>query len=371
MRLHGLAVSVRGSPVVVLVLASVALLDARLTAQEILGNPWEQLTPGDLFKVEVESTPPAGKAEKCQILISVLGVSKADNTVRLFFNRLDPEKKNEQGRDGYIVAVERASGWPRQVTRVIGTKVAKETVERTSGGAWVKPLPVAFPLEILPVHANQVVGWELLVHRQISPAGLNLEVTYALEEQTIQVKQSWAPGEKWWRTYERSVNGERRLAAKLLNPPARANEDDGSAARTGKPTPLKDARLNASMTIDATNPSLQTLLTKLRVATGLTFEVHDSLAKHDPKFGAMQLREVTAKNVMDIVAHCQLTEGRWDQTKTGYILVADKSLREANSGSQTVFWVVVACLGAVVLGLRFLPKLAQRLRKPVTPSTAA
>ena len=72
-----------------------------------------------------------------------------------------------------------------------------------------------------------------------------------------------------------------------------------------------DARLGKRLSIEETDPPLADVLTRLHEATGVPLALDPALARHDPQFGAWQLRDVPAWQFMSIVADHQLDEGRW------------------------------------------------------------
>ncbi len=107
----------------------------------------------------------------------------------------------------------------------------------------------------------------------------------------------------------------------------KAHEPPAPHVQITPPTPLgdtpihSDLRLQVTLTLNLTAPSVDTLLRELHKATGVDLARADDLPHDRPAFGALSLGGVPAWQVMDTVAASKQVEGRWEVEGAGYRLV--------------------------------------------------
>jgi hypothetical protein len=360
-----------------------ALLLAAAAGPAPGAGPWTSWKAGDSWEVAVERYPSAGVADaapaRYALHVTVAGTGRvgAADCWLVTFQPL-PSGYRAAGKHPYTVYLDREAGWVRRVTWGADKDVVPAPIVETLGdGTVLTAAPDGVPLELFP-HAPRKLsprGSLTSLTLLASPEGRATAVESALGvrgKEEIVVRQRWVAGGKWWQDYERIVRGRKDLHARLAKalPPtgeavAAARADGGSPLR-------KDPRLQAPVTLEAEHPTLEEVLERLRAATGLSFAVDESLARHAPAFGSVQLRRARAWAVMELVAATDLQGGEWRPEEGGYRLVARASLREREV--STPLWRHPLAVTAAALALMLLIAVAARARaarRKAPPGAAA
>jgi hypothetical protein len=273
----------------------------------------------------------------------------------------------------YCVVVDKASSWPRKVIRVKDPSAA--TLDILGEGAWVGGAPVGFPLECFPLlgpakFEAKGPGPALRLERRVNGKEIVLEAKIKPPDggESL-VRQKWVVGEKWWREYDRWVNGRKDLHASRVLPPAPPKTSSGQPV---SPPPwlhalYQDSRLRATLSVVQVDPPLPELFQKLEEATGLKFSLANEVANHAPKYGSVQFPKIKAVSLMKWMAETQLEEGRWEKTDTGYHLTAAASLSPApappsGKGHPWAIAVLFLVIPLLVIGGWFIWR-ARRAKK--------
>lgn len=167
---------------------------------------------------------------------------------------------------------------------------------------------------------------------------------------------------------------DKAIAAPKPDLKTKANEPaagDG-ADKSSKSDPFylrRDPRLNAKLRLVEVSPSLHSVLGRLESATGLKITVDDALASHQPDLGDMQLPDVHAWGVMELIAKAQLAEGRWDKTATGYRLMGSSTVPApvltADSRMTVAFIALAVILALLAFHLTISVLALFRAKKPL------
>jgi len=114
----------------------------------------------------------------------------------------------------------------------------------------------------------------------------------------------------------------------------------------------RDRRLAVLVIVGGDKPKLEEILQSLRGATGLLLTVADNLADHEPDFGKVNLgAHPRAWQVMEMVAHRQLRNGRWEKTENGYRLTGHSLVPVRPTTNLFVILLLWFLPGIVVVGL--------------------
>jgi hypothetical protein len=237
---------------------------------------------------------------------------------------------------------------------------------RAEGLGFASSAPPGVPLELFgSLEVPEFNVQEIDAHRfvtlrkQASGEFVHIEMTAFVKDiEELKVRQTWVPGEKWWREYERYVKGKKDLTAKLLNPPPLKADLEAQKKlvedwkKFTELVPLgKDGRLHTRLTIVERDPELHDVLNRLGAATKLTFVLADNLADHDPDLGAMSLKNVHAFSFMELIAMRDLQNGRWTQIDGGYRLEGvSKRLRPPPPPKPFPWGWVAMAITAIVAG---------------------
>jgi prepilin-type N-terminal cleavage/methylation domain-containing protein len=241
-------------------------------------------------------------------------------------------------------------------TRAIRLPDNKEIALETIGPiTFIIGAPEAMPLEWFasfePAEAR--VDGEKIARRisiRKEEEGSFVHVTMTLREDNIEVLrvwQKWVPGEKWWREYERDVKGKKNLIARLLNPPvlkevvAAKQKPIDEWGKFVKAHPLgRDVKLHSPVLCADENPTLSTLLDRLREKTGLQFTVAENLIYHEPELADLHRKHELVYTYMEILATRDLDNGRWEKTDGGYRLEGNS--RALRPPPRNYGWVWIA-----------------------------
>jgi hypothetical protein len=252
-----------------------------------------------------------------------------------------------------FVLVDPATGWPRKVVHEKGG-AATDIALRDFGAAVLPAVaPEGFPIEVFPFFEKRLLQStglplaSLILHKEKKADDLLLEARVEeRNEEDLFVRQKWRSGATWWGEYERRVRGRKDLYAKVGADPGQLTTP---IVDRGPPTPALtdplpepkglrgDPRLRVRVTVEGTNPRLADVLARLQEATGLKMTLEEALARHDPAFGQVALRDAPAWSVMMMVAHAQLSDGRWEATEEGYRL-RGQSLSQKPPEGGTPLW---------------------------------
>lgn len=265
----------------------------------------------------------------------------------------------------YRLLVDQKTGQPVHAYRL--AEKMDVAIESVGHDRFVTGAPEGFPLEWIIAADSAGKGPGLARHIKVQRHKAADHVVFEMVlidkgVEELKISQQWGKDEKWWHTYERKVKGATTLRSRRLNAPPLTTKvagggptklDPALAKKAPKPLPLlrADPKLKAKVNIDGTNPKLDTILAKLQDATGLTIAMDPSLRFHDPDLGKVHLGDFPAFGSMEMLAFFDLEEGDWQQTETGYLLTAKRSLRER----PRTFWekpwpyVTLALLGLVLV----------------------
>ncbi|HEY7425599.1 MAG TPA: hypothetical protein VH682_15310, partial [Gemmataceae bacterium] len=187
---------------------------------------------------------------------------------------------------------------------------------------------IGFPLELFPLDPIRLRGGQphadLTITRQMFGDRTILEATIRTDTRPeVRIRQTWAAGEKWWREYERSINGRKDLHARRFLPASSPRGRSGLSPPQDKQTELlsRDPRLQTLLTLNMKGQSLQALLDHLFQQTGVHLEMAANLASEDPLFGGLSMRGTPVWRVMQQLAIQNVIEGHWEKTEAGYRLL--------------------------------------------------
>ncbi len=292
--------------------------------------PWRQWEPGELWRVQVERP---GDAAKGPLLFyfTVSGPIPFDGVPcwRLLIN-----SSRESGLDCHAdLLIDRSTGVVRRLRRLL-----------SDGSSAVEPLDAAHyaevlsgPLGVMPFEfiaapvgaATTVVTQGIPVRASSRHEAALTRVTADLfpsGESGIRLEQTWAVGEKWWRTCERWVRGRCVLRARWVNPPPGATAAPPKRVRvqTAPADPMQalraDARLQARLTLVGDRFVFAKVLGAVQRATGVELTLGPSLWHHHPNLGTLQLRDCPAWTVLGLLARQDLSDGHWVSSGGGYRL---------------------------------------------------
>jgi hypothetical protein len=224
----------------------------------------------------------------------------------------------------WYAAVDRNTGWPRKylVTRA-KTPTREDLSLRAFGTASLSiAAPEGVPIEFIPPSSDafssqSTLGETLTLRKEVKGSNVTMVATItASNKERLRVVQRWVSGEKWWREYERYVDGSKSPSARREVP-----LDGGQHATKPPASELRsDPRLQAQVTIEGTGLDFQNVLLDMQAQTGIAFTLDPNLADHRPQLGSIQLRRARVFAVMEFLAQVQMDEGRWERTAGGYKL---------------------------------------------------
>lgn len=249
--------------------------------------------------------------------------------------------------------VDKTTGWPRKVLEPATNTILP--LREHAGVSFLTGAVRGLPLEIIGPGVLAEQSSELRITKE-TIAGITHVEAVRLQEgaEGFRVRQQWVDGEKWWREYERHVDGKKDLVARRLNvPPLPAASGQAKGAASG-PSGAKlssaalrlDPRLQVPFPIFEKNPKLADLLARLSAATKLKLELAEGLEHHDPEFGSVQMKDGKAWHMMELIAFTQLENGRWERIDGGYRLAGTSKLATtpAPTPSTWRFWLTAASL---------------------------
>jgi hypothetical protein len=371
----------------------VFLVSAPVHAQPDSGNlvPSKIWKAADAWKIAVQIfSREDARTGSFNLHVGIVGVEEVDSAScwKVFFI---PERQKPDGvGNSYCVMVEKETGWPRKVIRVRDPSSA--AIEKFKEGAWVSGAPQGFPLEIFPlIGPNELKSRDhhsiLTLDKKVEGSQITLEAKFKSGNGEAVVRQKWVEGEKWWRHYERYVNGRKDLEAHREDVPANttiaANKNDKSQPTVGKaagtshsePDPWylrRDPKLQVKLPMEVTRPSVQELLERIERATNLKLTLAKNLEKHQPDFGEFQMRLAYAFNVMEIMEKKDLTDGHWVKTTDGYRLEGKSNIVvEEGATVSPAIWFARGAVVIVVASCAFFYLRRNRGVKNLKPSKVA
>jgi hypothetical protein len=298
---------------------------------------------GDVWRLSVDlysrETPEEKKSDKrIDLTISVVGTEQVGFSPcrKLYFN---PARTVSGVEESFLVTVDEEHGWLKTVRRIDGktNAVSELRIDQIGNVSLLPSPPEGFPLELLfpglEGREIKLVGSESALSLRKEVAGQQITMTLVLKREgreELILRQKWGKGERWWRECERFVNGRKALHARLTTIPGGQQSPprtEYSAVTRTRPH-ADDQRLQVPVTLFADDPPLMDVLARLHEATGLTFAVAKNLDRHDPKLGDLQFTNAPVWSVMQVIAETDLEGGHWEKTDSGYLLVANSSLRE-------------------------------------------
>jgi hypothetical protein len=201
-------------------------------------------------------------------------------------------------------------------------------LERFGGASFITAAPEGYPVEIFPLHelgqfSSSKSGATLTLRNEKKDGFIIVEAVLTFgEKDRLLIRQKWIEGEKWWREYERYVDGRKDLYARQVMPPV---VKAAPIVDPGKPDPLylrRDPKLQVVVEIEERGAKLSVLLQRMNRATGLTLTLDANLVNHRPDLGFVQSSKqgYRAYDVMGIIERAQLENGRWLKTEQGYKL---------------------------------------------------
>lgn len=269
---------------------------------------------GDGVHIRMKTKPPGdtGEWQDAYDMHIIIGPGEKVGDITCWRLEMIPIILPRTNFDGHRALIEPDLG---EVVRLAPRKnlIAPEAIKRVEGLV-ISPEPFgAYPFEVLPLmkvgesrsrdgkyimrlgKKREGVGdtsvWEAVITR---PEGGALTIT-----------QKWVDGEKWWREYERTDNGEVTLSAEIVIPKVYPRvempKDDLRA----------DRRLNAKVSIVGDNPPRAEVFEKLSKATGLRITWAANLDHLKPKYGGVQWPSISAFAVMNHFKDFDVTGAKW------------------------------------------------------------
>jgi hypothetical protein len=261
---------------------------------------------------------------------------------------LTPGRAGKPAGPDFRLFVRQEDGAP---TLLVRGPTADERAVRVVGEVpliWDPPAGVPLDLFFTPLTYRQTVfpdkASTLTVERSLTDDHvLVLEATYrpAGDAAPLVVRQTWAPGEKWWREFVRYRGGRKELSARIdprsLTPaPARPP--------AGKTPGLRDdGRLAARLTAELHQPNLSAVVGRIGAAAGLDLSLEERLGEADPPLGSVSWKNAPAWQAMEDLAASLGPDAHWEPTEGGYRLHAP--LPPSRLGVDRHRWFV-ALLGA-------------------------
>jgi hypothetical protein len=313
------------------------------------------------------------------IRVLVLSRERYNGSVCWHLNFIIPHTETRpSGKDHLGLFVDRQNGWPR---RLLG---AEAPVKLLGSGdvAFVRGAPRDFPAELFPVakYDHLVLGGSpaasLSIDSRAAPDGTVVEALLESDgKPEVRIRQVWAPGAKWWRSYERFVDGRKDLRARLVEGGLPADAL-AAAPSSAEPDDLSgDPALRPLLSGQWQDAPLNRVLQALAERTGLHFEVEPALAEQAPVVGALQLSNVPVWRAMEQLAAHNVVDGRWVRIADGYRLhgsrpVSREQLRPAPHASRSSWSIPRLLLGLFVPGVLVLLVWAHRRRQALRPLAA-
>jgi hypothetical protein len=305
--------------------------------------PWAAWQAGDSWTVSVElfgadpdgapQDPPKVTA-RYNLQVKVVATEPVGGTACWRVDFTPAKEAPAAVGDPYRTWIARDSGWPVKVARA-GGPASASVVSFEKGVSILAGSPEGVPVEFFPLpdaqglHANSAADALTVKVQEDANKTRTAEATLKTAAGEVVVRQKWPAGARWWREYERRVNGRKDLHARFL---VASRPDPVAAKPPEEPHDLrKDPKLQATVTVLEDNPPLEEVLQRVREATGLSLTVDPALAKHDPKLGGVRFNAAPAWMVLNLVAETQLVDGHWESVEGGYRLTAQASLREGES----------------------------------------
>jgi hypothetical protein len=244
-------------------------------------------------------------------------------------------------RKWHVVAVSKTTGSPLQAW----SEDEAITVEHVDNASFVTGTPYGVPLEWL--NANELPEGTLelggkrtvTINKRTEGNKYLLEMIVMQDDvEQLRVQQTWVIGEKWWHNYERRVNGEVVLSARLLDPEAvkckEADNGETAIIYSQQPVIARDPRLKGRIELIASHPKVEDVLNMLKSETGVKLTIDPALADKPPDLGDIELHSAVCWSVMNYVAARYPIETVWQKTEDGYALVVAPAKNEQPSWRQ-------------------------------------
>jgi hypothetical protein len=347
-------------------------------------SPSATWKPADYWFLDVEVFPPPGAAvpplRKYQINVLISGKHQSGGGTIWNVGFLPGKPVPTNLGDNYTVMVSQEKGWPVKVYHVLRLKRVPEPalvvsaigcrlsaigmpleglglvgaspglkmgfvmpteqrqwLEHFGEATFLTAAPAGCPLEMFPLVSGQwsgASGQELTLTKKKDGEFTIIEAVVKSPRSRVGlvIRQKWVEGEKWWREYERYVDGEKDLvASREIPPPPPPGQITVAPEKIGtRDDPLylhRDPKLLATIEVEAKGAKLAELVERMSKATGLKIVLDSSLADHKPDLGYIQPtpKGWSARAIMSIIQTIQLENGFWEKTASGYRLTG-KSL---------------------------------------------
>jgi len=346
--------------------AVVAFLCGATSGTVAESSPSQSWKPGTIWHLAVESWSPASSdaknltqpdpqtSSRYRMKVVVTKAEKFGPSLcwQVYFLP-DPGAPADLGGN-YRLLVDQQTGEPRQVTRSKDRSLA--ALQEIGAIPVVTGTPRGYPLEVFSLLGPEEQTLEgpsgkLRLRRQVRDKEITLEATLQSgKDNEVHVRQKWVAGEPWWREYERTVNGQKDLSARFVDPANVVPAVPPQAPRL--PGLGSDTRLHAKLDVLIDDPSLGDLLTRIQQATGVNLIAEDVVLQHRPPVGRISFRGVTAHWFMDYLARKGLNEGHWEKTENGYRLVGTVG-SEVQPAPSSV-WKNPWLIGGILVGMAVL-----------------
>ena len=232
-----------------------------------------------------------------------------------------------------FVLLNKFTAWPEKILQIRGKDLIDVPLGKIQNTQLPLEPPAGIPLDLFPLWGEPEMkrkqdGSSLVLERIISGQRVSVDATIKFKSnKEYIVRQEWVAGEPWWRSYERHVDGEKVLAARLLSVPKEKTPAEKKPIIASKKdldwSGIKnDPRLQVRIVLDLKGPTVPDILKPLRETTGVPLAIDESNVEQvKPAMGSLSLRNVPAWMVMDQVAQSKAVRGNWVKSKDGYRLV--------------------------------------------------
>jgi hypothetical protein len=143
-----------------------------------------------------------------------------------------------------------------------------------------------------------------------------------------------------------------------------------AAVKKFHPLAYHDQKLHTRLSVVEKDAKLADLLGRLAKCTGYTFALAENLGDHEPKLTGLQLPNIPAASLMELIAKRDLDKGQWTKTETGYQLEGvSRKTRPAAPGyrwGRIVAGLSVSLLAAVGLVILYRTGRKNRQTKVVS-----
>ncbi len=147
-------------------------------------------------------------------------------------------------------------------------------------------------------------------------------------------------------------------------------ERQNAVADLAKMHPLgMDRKLRAKLTIIESQATLRPLIDRLEDSTGLNLTLAENLTYHEPDLGNISLTNEFAYTFIELIAKCDLDDGRWEKTDDGYRLEGvSRSLRPPPRRSYAWAWITGGTLLALAAAGGAFVMYRRRGKQPPGPA---